>query len=109
MSSTALSTKVLSGALPLKHVVVPLPVYAASTPYIVPVISGHVTPIAAAVIGLVPIFPVIADEGPSVIPAFVRITKFPAVPRSTGARPAATAPIFSQKPSAAERAVLNAR
>src|SRR5450759_2951965 len=80
MSSTALSTKVLlaAGGLPAKHVVVPLPVYAASTPYIVPVISGHVTPIKEALIGLVPIFPVIADEGTSVIPAFVRITKFPA-------------------------------
>ena len=33
--------------------------------------------------------PVIADEGTSVIPAFVRIPKLPAVPRSTGGGPSA--------------------
>ena len=65
---------------------------AASTENIVPVpvtISAHVTPIAAPLAGLVPIFPVITDGGTSVIPVFVRITKFPAVPRSTGAGPSA--------------------
>src|SRR5258706_152353 len=80
MSSTALSTRVLlaSGGLPAKQVVAPLPTYAASTPYIVPVISAQNTVfIAAAVIGLAPMFPVIAVPWLPVfvIPVFVRITK----------------------------------
>ena len=60
---------------------------AALTEYTVPVTSGHVTRIAAPEIGLAPTFPVIADVGTSVIPDFVRIAKFPAVPRSTGDGP----------------------
>ena len=98
MSSTALSTKVLldAGGLPAKHVTAPLPVYAASTPNIVPVISEQNTPfIAAAVIGLAPMFPVITEAllPVFVIPVFVRITKLLSltVRRSTGARAAATA------------------
>jgi hypothetical protein len=52
--------------------------------YIVPVTSGHVIPvIAAPVIGLVPISPVIIEAGSLVIPDFDRITKLPATPRST--------------------------
>jgi hypothetical protein len=43
------------------------------------------------VIGLVPIFPVTAEVGTSVIPVFVRITKLPAAPRFTGAGPGAAA------------------
>src|SRR5450756_33170 len=63
----------------------------ASTEYIVPVTSACVTPMAAPVIGEVPIFPVILDVGTSVIPDSDRITKLPAVPRTTGAGPAAFA------------------
>jgi hypothetical protein len=59
---------------------------AAFTEYIVPVTSEHVTPIAAPVIGLVPILPLIADLGTSVIPDLDRITKLPATPRSTTAK-----------------------
>src|SRR5450631_2383968 len=60
----------------------------ASTEYINPVTSGHVTPIDAPVIGLVPIFPVMTDAGTSVIPVFVNIAKLPAVPSGTGGGPA---------------------
>src|SRR5450756_638377 len=63
----------------------------ASTEYIVPVTSACVTPMAAPLIGEVPIFPVIIDGGTSVIPDSDRITKLPAVPRSTSAGPAALA------------------
>src|ERR1019366_5936740 len=95
MSSTALSTVVLSAAVPAKHVLSPLPVYVASTPYVVPIISTgpeqNTLSIAAAVIGLEPMFPVIAEGWTFVIPDFVRITKFPDVPRTTVFGPAATA------------------
>ncbi len=64
---------------------------AASTEYIVPVTSAHVTPIAAPVIGLAPTSPVIAEAGTSVTPAFVSIAKPAAVPSNTGAGPAAVA------------------
>jgi len=40
---------------------------------------------AAPVMGLAPTFPVILDEGTSVIPDFVRIAKELALPRFTGA------------------------
>jgi hypothetical protein len=90
MSATALSTKVLlaDGGLPAKQVTAPLPTYPASTPNIVPVISEQNTVfIAAAVIGLEPMFPVIAEPWLPVfvIPVDVKIAKFPAVRRSTGA------------------------
>ena len=88
MSSTALSTRVLlaAGGLPAKQVTAPLPTYAASTPNIVPTISEQNTLfIAAAVIGLAPMFPVIAEVWTLVIPVCDRIAKLPAVRRSTGA------------------------
>jgi len=59
-----------------------------------PVISAQNTPfIAAAVIGLEPMFPVILVVWlpVSVIPVCDRITKLPAVKRPTGAGPAASA------------------
>jgi hypothetical protein len=59
---------------------------AALTENILPVTSAQVTCIAAPVIGLVPIFPVITDLGTSVIHDFDRITKLPATPRSTATR-----------------------
>src|SRR4029077_19380908 len=56
----------------------------ASTVYIIPVTSAQVKPVIdAPVIGLVPMFPVIADAGTSVIPDSDRIAKPPAVPRFT--------------------------
>jgi hypothetical protein len=62
---------------------------AASTVNIVSVTSAQSNPvIAAPVIGLVPIFPVIAEVGTSVIPDFDRVAKLPADPSSTGACPA---------------------
>ena len=69
--------------------VVPLPVYAASTPNIVPVISGHHTPIEAPEIGLAPMSPSIAELWlpVSVIAAHVRIAKRSAERRFTGSGP----------------------
>jgi hypothetical protein len=64
---------------------------AASSEYTFPVTSVQVKRSAAPVIGLVPIFPVTAEVGTSVIPVFVRITKLPADCRSTGAGPGAAA------------------
>ena len=55
------------------------------TEYIVPTTSAQVTRIAAPVIGLDPISPVIADLGTSVIPDFDKITKLPATRRFTTA------------------------
>src|SRR3989338_7236616 len=98
MSATALSTRVLlaNGGLPAKQVISPLPVYAALTPYIIPVISEQNTlSIAADVIGLVPMLPTIAEVWLPVfvIPAFDKIAKlFVAIEkRLTGDGPAASA------------------
>jgi hypothetical protein len=66
----------------------------ASSEYTLPVTSVQVTKSAAPVIGLVPIFPTIAEVGTSVIPVFVKITKLPADRRSTGAGPGAAANAF---------------
>jgi hypothetical protein len=71
---------------------------AASTEYIMPVISPQVNTIDAPVFGLVPIFPVIADGGTLVIPVFERITKFAAEPRSTAPDPVVTGQVLGLDP-----------
>jgi hypothetical protein len=49
-----------------------------------PETSAQVRPIAAPVMGLAPTFPVIFEEGTSVMPDFDKMANAPAVPRLTG-------------------------
>ena len=89
----SLTACVSSGAFVTAHVVSPpQPVYPASTSMMFPLATSEQhTPIAAPVIGEAPTFPVIADVGTFVIPDFVRMVKFAAVPRSIAVVNCATA------------------
>src|SRR3989338_1832470 len=84
-ASMALTAAVSNAASVTRHAVPtpPPPAYAPSLSYIIPFTSAHGTPIAAPVIGLVPMFPSISDVGTFVIPDFDKITKLPDVPRFT--------------------------